>query len=119
MEHPRDVIVRITASGICKSDLHLPNGLIPTMKTGDVLGHEPRGIVVEVGSQVPNLSVGDRVFVPFTIACGQCFFCKLQQLTNGRGPERCIDAVGCEAPASSTLVSMVDAITTSRKSDGR
>ena len=76
IEHPRDVIVRITASGICGSDLHLLNGFIPTMKSGDILGHEPMGIVVEVGSQVPNLAVGDRVVVPFTIACGQCYFCE-------------------------------------------
>jgi threonine dehydrogenase-like Zn-dependent dehydrogenase len=76
IEDPRDVIIRITASGICGSDLHLFNGLMPTMEKGDILGHEPMGIVVEVGSEIRNLSVGDRVVVPFTIACGECFFCK-------------------------------------------
>jgi threonine dehydrogenase-like Zn-dependent dehydrogenase len=73
---PTDAIIRITASGICGSDLHLYNGYIPTMEKGDVLGHEPMGIVVEVGKQVRNLKPGDRVVVPFTISCGQCFFCE-------------------------------------------
>ena len=76
IEHPRDAIIKITASGICGSDLHLLNGFMPTMESGDILGHEPMGVVVEVGSQVPNLTVGDRVVVPFTIACGQCYFCE-------------------------------------------
>ena len=74
--NPRDAIVRVTSTAICGSDLHLYNGVIPTMKKGDVLGHEFMGEVVEVGSAVQNLSVGDRVVVPFTIACGNCFFCK-------------------------------------------
>jgi threonine dehydrogenase-like Zn-dependent dehydrogenase len=73
---PTDAIVRITATAICGSDLHLYNGLMPTMKSGDVLGHEPMGIVEEVGSQVTRLRKGDRVVVPFTIACGTCFFCE-------------------------------------------
>lgn len=73
---PRDAIIKITASGICGSDLHLLNGLMPTMKSGDVLGHEPMGVVVEVGAAVKNLKVGDRVVVPFTISCGECFFCR-------------------------------------------
>ena len=76
IENPRDAIVRITASGICGSDLHLLDGYMPTMKKGDILGHEPMGEVVEVGSAVTNLKKGDRVVVPFTIACGNCFFCK-------------------------------------------
>lgn len=75
IQDPRDAIVRITLSGICGSDLHLYDGFIPTMEAGDVLGHEPMGIVVEVGSAVRNLRVGDRVVVPFTISCGHCFFC--------------------------------------------
>jgi threonine dehydrogenase-like Zn-dependent dehydrogenase len=73
---PRDVIVKITSSGICGSDLHLFNGLMPTMEKGDVLGHEPMGVVVEVGSAITKFKVGDRVVVPFTISCGDCFFCK-------------------------------------------
>jgi threonine dehydrogenase-like Zn-dependent dehydrogenase len=75
IQHPRDAIVRITASGICGSDLHLFDGFMPTMEAGDILGHEPMGEVVELGSAVHNLKVGDRVVVPFTIACGSCFFC--------------------------------------------
>ena len=76
IEHPRDAIIKITASGICGSDLHLFDGFMPTMESGDILGHEPMGEVVEVGAEVHNLKRGDRVVVPFVIACGSCFFCK-------------------------------------------
>ncbi len=78
IEHPRDAIVRITSTGICGSDLHLYDGFVPTMEAGDVLGHEPMGIVVEVGGAVKNLRPGDRVVVPFTISCGECYFCRKQ-----------------------------------------
>src|SRR6187402_2436268 len=74
--NPRDAIVRITSSGICGSDLHLYDGYIPTLEKGDILGHEFMGEVVEVGADVKNLKPGDRVVVPFTISCGQCFFCE-------------------------------------------
>jgi threonine dehydrogenase-like Zn-dependent dehydrogenase len=74
--NPRDAIVKITSTAICGSDLHLYDGVIPSMKTGDVLGHEFMGEVVEVGSAVKNLKVGDRVVVPFPIACGNCFSCQ-------------------------------------------
>jgi threonine dehydrogenase-like Zn-dependent dehydrogenase len=72
----RDAIVRVTSTAICGSDLHLYNGLIPTMKKGDILGHEFMGEVVEVGREVRNLRVGDRVVVPFPIACGACGACQ-------------------------------------------
>src|SRR5213078_789939 len=72
----RDAIVKITSTAICGSDLHLYDGYIPTMRKGDILGHEFMGEVVELGSDVKNLSVGDRIIVPFTICCGGCFFCK-------------------------------------------
>jgi threonine dehydrogenase-like Zn-dependent dehydrogenase len=72
----RDAIVRVTSTAICGSDLHLYNGYIPTMQKGDVLGHEFMGEVVELGRKVQNLSVGDRVVVPFPIACGDCFACQ-------------------------------------------
>src|SRR5206468_12055756 len=72
----RDAVVRITATAICGSDLHIYNGFIPGMKQGDILGHEFMGEVVEIGSDVKRLKVGDRVVVPFTICCGQCFYCK-------------------------------------------
>src|SRR5436305_2587456 len=74
--NPRDAIVRITSTAICGSDLHLFDGYIPTMKKGDILGHEFMGEVVDVGRGVGNLKVGDRVVVPFTICCGHCSFCK-------------------------------------------
>jgi threonine dehydrogenase-like Zn-dependent dehydrogenase len=78
--NPRDAIVRITRTAICGSDLHLYNGFMPTMEQGDILGHEFMGEVVEVGPGIKpdKLKVGDRVVVPFTIACGNCFFCKQQ-----------------------------------------
>ncbi len=76
IQEPTDVIVKITASGICGSDLHLFDGYMPTMESGDILGHEPMGVVVEVGSAVKKLKKGDRVVVPFTISCGGCFFCE-------------------------------------------
>jgi threonine dehydrogenase-like Zn-dependent dehydrogenase len=74
----RDAIVKITSTAICGSDLHLYNGFVPTMKKGDILGHEFMGEVVEVGRDVKNLKVGDRVVVPFTIACGNCWACEHQ-----------------------------------------
>jgi threonine dehydrogenase-like Zn-dependent dehydrogenase len=77
--NPRDCIVRITSTAICGSDLHLYDGYVPTMLAGDVLGHEFMGEVVEVGRGVTNLRAGDRVVVPFPIACGRCFFCEREQ----------------------------------------
>jgi len=74
--NPRDAIVRITSTAICGSDLHLYDGYIPAMRRGDVLGHEFMGEVVEVGRGVGNLRVGDRVVVPFPIACGACWSCR-------------------------------------------
>ena len=74
--NPHDAIIKVSSTAICGSDLHLFDGYIPAMQKGDILGHEFMGEVVEVGSEVKNLSVGDRVVVPFPIACGQCWFCK-------------------------------------------
>ena len=78
--NPRDAIIKITSTAICGSDLHLYDGYIPTMEQGDILGHEFMGEVVEVGGGITadKLRVGDRVVVPFTIACGKCFFCEQQ-----------------------------------------
>jgi len=73
--NPRDAIIKITTTAICGSDLHLYDGYNPTMKPGDILGHEFMGEVVELGSAVKNVKIGDRVVVPFTISCGSCFFC--------------------------------------------
>ncbi len=76
IEHPRDAIIKVTACAICGSDLHIFDGMIPDMKSGDVLGHETMGEVVEVGAENSKLKVGDRVVVPFTVSCGECFFCR-------------------------------------------
>jgi threonine dehydrogenase-like Zn-dependent dehydrogenase len=76
IEHERDAIIKVTACAICGSDLHLFDGIMPSMEKGDVLGHETMGEVVEVGKGNSKLKVGDRVVVPFTISCGECFFCK-------------------------------------------
>jgi len=72
----RDAIVRVTSTAICGSDLHLYDGFVPTMESGDVLGHEFMGEIIEVGCGVQNLQKGDRVVVPFPIACGSCFTCQ-------------------------------------------
>ncbi|MFD1830648.1 MULTISPECIES: zinc-dependent alcohol dehydrogenase [Streptomyces] len=75
VREPTDAVVRITSSGLCGSDLHLYDVLTPFMTEGDILGHEPMGVVEEVGPEVTNLSPGDRVVIPFQIACGTCFMC--------------------------------------------
>ncbi|MCL5745136.1 MAG: glutathione-dependent formaldehyde dehydrogenase [Acidobacteria bacterium] len=79
--NPHDAIVRITTTAICGSDLHLYNGYIPTMESGDILGHEFMGEVVETGRDVKKLNVGDRVVVAFPIACGHCFFCEREMFS--------------------------------------
>jgi threonine dehydrogenase-like Zn-dependent dehydrogenase len=93
--NPRDAIVRVTTTTICGSDLHLYDGHMPSMKRGDVLGHEFMGEIVATGSAVETLAVGDRVVVPFAIACGRCFFCKasLTSLCDNSNP----NAIAAEA----------------------
>ncbi|HZU24517.1 MAG TPA: zinc-dependent alcohol dehydrogenase [Bryobacteraceae bacterium] len=87
--NPRDAIVRITSTAICGSDLHLYDGYIPTLESGDVLGHEFMGEIVEIGKE-NGLKRGDRVVIPFTIACGNCFFCQksLTSLCDNSNPNR-------------------------------
>src|SRR5215213_303958 len=75
IQEPTDAIIRVTSSGLCGSDLHLYEVMGPFMTPGDILGHEPMGVVEAVGAAVTNLAVGDRVVVPFQIACGSCFMC--------------------------------------------
>jgi len=74
IEDSRDVTVKIIATAICGSDLHLYNGVMPTMNPGDVVGHEPMGEIVELGHGITKFKIGDRVVVPFTLACGSYFF---------------------------------------------
>jgi hypothetical protein len=77
IEHPRDAIIKVTSCAICGSDLHLYDNVMPGMQSGDVMGHETMGEVVEVGSEMRGkLKVGDRIVVPFTITCGECWQCK-------------------------------------------
>ena len=102
IEEPTDAIIRVTSTAICGSDLHLFDGFVPMMKSGDIIGHEPMGIVEEVGSSVTKLKKGDRVVVPFTISCGSCWFCdqtlySLCDNTNPK-PENARQAMG-HAPA--------------------
>jgi threonine dehydrogenase-like Zn-dependent dehydrogenase len=98
IEEPTDAIIRITSTAICGSDLHLYNGYMPTMEKGDVLGHENMGEVVEVGSAVQNLKIGDRVVVPFNISCGECFFCGREMYSlcdrSNRNAEMAVKAMG-------------------------
>jgi threonine dehydrogenase-like Zn-dependent dehydrogenase len=76
IEQPTDAIIRVTSSGLCGSDLHLYEVMGPFLEDGDILGHEPMGIVEEVGPEVTNLAVGDRVVIPFNISCGHCWMCE-------------------------------------------
>lgn len=77
--NPQDVLVRVTTAAICGSDLHLYNGVIPTMEKGDILGHETMGEIVEIGSMVKSLKVGDIIVIPFDIGCGKCHHCKEEE----------------------------------------
>lgn len=77
IQEPTDVVIRITSTAICGSDLHLYDVLGPFLAKGDILGHEPMGVVEEVGAEVRNLAIGDRVVIPFVIACGHCHMCRL------------------------------------------
>lgn len=79
--NPHDAIVKVTSAAICGSDLHLYDGYIPTMKKGDILGHETMGEVVEVGPQVTKIKVGDRIVIPFDIGCGHCEFCQREEFS--------------------------------------
>src|SRR6202046_5239896 len=92
IQDPRDIILRVTSTAICGSDLHIYDGYIPTMEKGDVLGHEFMGVVEDAGKD-SRLKKGDRVIIPFQIACGQCHFCKrmetaLCDTTNPEGAEK-------------------------------
>ncbi len=97
IQEPTDAIIKVTSTAICGSDLHLLDGFMMGMEPGDVLGHEPMGIVVELGSAVSKLRKGDRVVVPFVIACGHCFFCTKQLYS-------CCDTTNPDAEKASKLM---------------
>lgn len=101
---PGDVILRVTSTAICGSDLHLYGGFVPAMKKGDIMGHEFMGEVVEVGSAVKNLRSGDKVVVPFTISCGSCHHCDVEEfsLCDNTNP----DAEACEAAYGSATAGL-------------
>jgi threonine dehydrogenase-like Zn-dependent dehydrogenase len=94
IQHPEDAIVRVLRSCICGSDLHLYHGLVPDTRVGTTFGHEFIGEVVEIGSSVQKLKVGDKVMVPFNIACGKCAFCKQELFGNCHESNSMATAVG-------------------------
>ena len=94
IEHPNDAIVRVTKAAICGSDLHLYHGMMPDTRPGMTFGHETIGVVEEVGSSVERLKRGDRVMIPFNIACGSCFFCARQLFSNCHNTNANATAVG-------------------------
>ena len=104
IEHADDIILRITATAICGSDLHLYRGKIPQVKHGDIFGHEFMGEVVETGREVKDLRKGDRVVIPFVIACGDCFFCRMHQYaaceTTNSGQGAALNKKQIPAPAA-------------------
>ena len=97
IQQPTDAVVKITSTAICGSDLHLYDGYMPEMHKGDILGHENMGEVVAIGSEVTNLRIGDRVVIPFTISCGECFFCKREMYS-------CCDRTNPDAEEAAKLV---------------
>jgi len=94
IEHPNDVILRVTRSAICGSDLHLYHGMVPDTRVGQTFGHEFTGVVEEVGPSVQNLRRGDNVLVPFNISCGTCFFCQREMFGNCHETNPYATAVG-------------------------
>ncbi len=98
IEDGRDLIIKVSACAICGSDLHLMNGYMPTMESGDVLGHETMGEVVEVGKDHSKFKIGDHIVVPFTLSCGECFFCQRQLFSmcdrSNRNADTAIKAMG-------------------------
>ncbi|MCB5186760.1 glutathione-dependent formaldehyde dehydrogenase [Methylobacillus caricis] len=104
LHDPDDVVLRVTSTAICGSDLHLYRGKIPELHDGDILGHEFMGIVEDVGNEVTNVKKGDRVIIPFVIACGHCFFCDQQQFaaceTTNAGPGASLNKKSATPPAA-------------------
>src|SRR3954469_11501958 len=95
IEHPTDAIIRVTSTGICGSDLRLYEVLGPFIDAGDILGHEPMGVVEEVGADITNIAPGDRVVIPFNIACGHCLMCGYGLQSQGETTQ--VHEYGCGA----------------------
>ena len=104
LQEPDDIILRVTATAICGSDLHLYRGKVPTVEDGDIFGHEFMGVVEDAGRDVTAVQKGDRVVVPFVIACGECFFCALEQYsaceTTNDGPGGALNKKHIKPPAA-------------------
>lgn len=94
IEHPRDAVVRVTRACVCGSDLHLYHGLMPDTRVGQTFGHEFVGVIEQVGGEVRDVKVGDRVLVPFNIACGECYFCRKGLFGNSHNANPNATAVG-------------------------
>lgn len=101
---PDDIVIRVTATAICGSDLHLYRGKIPDMRPGDILGHEFMGVVEDSGPGLAGLKRGDRVVIPFVIACGECFHCRIQEFaaceTTNTGRGAAMNGKGIKPPAA-------------------
>jgi len=110
IEHPNDVILRVTRAAICGSDLHLYHGFVPDTRVGCTFGHEFTGVVVERGAAIDNFQHGDRVVVPFNISCGSCFFCSRQLFGNCSAP-----TPAPPSPPASTATATAPAATTAAR----